>query len=330
MADTIATNTSPPEARTPAAPDWSSIPEEIACPLCDYNLRGLIEPRCPECGYQFTWQEILDPTLRTHPYIFEHHPESNFRSFLRTWLSGFRPRRFWRLLHPAQPSVPGRIARYWAIIATIFVGTSMLLTFIIAKSLATTNRIYRPSHANWLHSSTDWKAEIVLKHGSVEQYLDYEFPVTIGGAMSQILFDLEASPAGLVILGLLAWPWASTISLMVYQFSMRRARVHNSHLMRITCYSSDTILVVCMYAWPYILLQALEQGQWIPTGSALLMSKGLVVIFAASALFWLFRLAIACKYYLNFQHPYSMVLASQIIAFLSLCVVTVILVVLTR
>ena len=41
-------------------PDWSAITETIRCPLCDYDLRGLIEPRCPECGYQFVWPEVLD------------------------------------------------------------------------------------------------------------------------------------------------------------------------------------------------------------------------------------------------------------------------------
>ena len=23
---------------------------DVACPLCQYNLRGLMSPRCPECG----------------------------------------------------------------------------------------------------------------------------------------------------------------------------------------------------------------------------------------------------------------------------------------
>ena len=68
-----------PTATTPV--DWDTISEEILCPLCDYNLRGLIQPRCPECGYRFEWQGLLDPKYRLHPYLFEHHPERNFRSF---------------------------------------------------------------------------------------------------------------------------------------------------------------------------------------------------------------------------------------------------------
>jgi hypothetical protein len=27
------------------------------CPVCDYDLRGTVEPRCPECGETFTVQE---------------------------------------------------------------------------------------------------------------------------------------------------------------------------------------------------------------------------------------------------------------------------------
>jgi uncharacterized paraquat-inducible protein A len=28
------------------------------CPNCDYNLTGLREPRCPECGWTFTFEEL--------------------------------------------------------------------------------------------------------------------------------------------------------------------------------------------------------------------------------------------------------------------------------
>ena len=69
-------------------PQWAAVVESICCPLCEYNLRGLSEPRCPECGYRFDWDALLDPTKRLHPYLFEHHPERNVRSFVRTFLGG--------------------------------------------------------------------------------------------------------------------------------------------------------------------------------------------------------------------------------------------------
>src|SRR5687768_18521450 len=56
---------SPGRAEPAAAPAWAGAatrPDEVPhCPLCDYDLRGLAEPRCPECGYRFTWEELRDP-----------------------------------------------------------------------------------------------------------------------------------------------------------------------------------------------------------------------------------------------------------------------------
>jgi uncharacterized paraquat-inducible protein A len=33
--------------------------DAIICPTCGYNLTGLTEPRCPECGTQFTLDQLL-------------------------------------------------------------------------------------------------------------------------------------------------------------------------------------------------------------------------------------------------------------------------------
>jgi hypothetical protein len=37
----------------------------IACPLCGYNLAGLTEARCPECGANFTLEQVLLARPRT-------------------------------------------------------------------------------------------------------------------------------------------------------------------------------------------------------------------------------------------------------------------------
>jgi hypothetical protein len=37
----------------------------IACPLCGYNLAGLTEARCPECGATFTLEQIVLARPRT-------------------------------------------------------------------------------------------------------------------------------------------------------------------------------------------------------------------------------------------------------------------------
>lgn len=37
---------------------------DAACPGCGYNLRGLKSQRCPECGREFTWQDMKAPEVR--------------------------------------------------------------------------------------------------------------------------------------------------------------------------------------------------------------------------------------------------------------------------
>src|SRR5687768_8144850 len=104
-----------------AAPNARAPDHDVACPLCGYNLRGLADPRCPECGYAFTWEDLLDPARQKHPYLFEHHPRRNIVSFVRTLIGGLRPRRFWRTLNPAMPSRPFRLALYSALVTCLLV-----------------------------------------------------------------------------------------------------------------------------------------------------------------------------------------------------------------
>lgn len=33
--------------------------EEVPCPNCGYNLRGLKEARCPECGCEYTIEQLV-------------------------------------------------------------------------------------------------------------------------------------------------------------------------------------------------------------------------------------------------------------------------------
>ena len=46
------------------------------CPKCDYDLRGLTEPRCPECGEAFSSQEVAAYAEQRWP------PQRLFRTLL--------------------------------------------------------------------------------------------------------------------------------------------------------------------------------------------------------------------------------------------------------
>src|SRR5687768_7323276 len=141
----------------PAAPDWQTIGEEVLCPLCRYNLSGLVEPRCPECGYGFSWAELLDPERRLHPYLFEHHPERNVNSFFQTMLGGLRPRRFWKSLRPSQPSNVRRLLAYGLIIQFLVLIAALLVlgAALYVENAAARRQLLpmRPWGQNWMFPS---------------------------------------------------------------------------------------------------------------------------------------------------------------------------------
>ncbi len=96
--------------------------EELACPLCDYSLRGLIDPRCPECGYAFEWEKLRTAIREKHQYLYEHADGFAIKRFLRTWLHGWRPSVMWKAVQAAHVINLSRLRKYWAIIAGIIVG----------------------------------------------------------------------------------------------------------------------------------------------------------------------------------------------------------------
>lgn len=78
------------------APDWERLPFDLCCPRCGYNLRGLPQTRCPECGLKFQWRPMLQRRLAGGDFLFEHCWRwQPIRSWLRTLLATFAPRRYW-------------------------------------------------------------------------------------------------------------------------------------------------------------------------------------------------------------------------------------------
>jgi hypothetical protein len=79
-----------------APPDWENLEEDLHCSRCDYNLRMLERPRCPECGLVFAWRDLLDAARRRSEFLFEHRwRDRPVRSWLLTLRRSLRPGRFW-------------------------------------------------------------------------------------------------------------------------------------------------------------------------------------------------------------------------------------------
>ncbi|OQY99088.1 MAG: hypothetical protein B6D36_16640 [Planctomycetes bacterium UTPLA1] len=307
-------------APTTGPPGWDAITEEIACPLCEYNLRGLAEPRCPECGYRFGWREMLDPTQRLHPYLFEHHPERNVWSFFKTFAGHLRPIRFWRRLHPGQPSHPGRIVVYWLYIAAVFflsVGTLLACLIPLVRANNTMQWNFMLSNGgNPKYVSKEYLDQLTQEFGSIEAYLAAEWPVTTTGIVRRILFGQD-NPTGAMVALLLMWPWLTQAIFIIFRRTLNRTSIRLPHLMRIVVYSCDVITWPCVGVF---IVLAIVGITWTPGGLAMpLMSYlyGWLVLFGMAAIVWAYRLIAAFKYYLRFERPVSIVLISQLILILT-------------
>lgn len=287
------------------APDWSTQTEELTCPLCNYNLRGLVEPRCPECGFAFTWNELLNERRNQHPYLFEHQPKHNIWSFWKTFWADYRPQRFWREVSPANPIRLRRLLIYWLL------ANSAIAAMIIAPMPATA----------WYYYKQDIAARSAFRPvpGTTSFALPYSNAIRVSATQlntwypppstwlfwDRLIQRMEYSGQWVLALAsALLWPWLTFASLLIFQASMRRARIRQSHVLRTVVYSCDFPLLLAAACVVVAILRGGPGGEPL----AILMLCPLIV---------LHRLGIAYKHYLRFDRPFLTVLASQVIVFLA-------------
>jgi hypothetical protein len=273
------------------APDWESMQTEVTCPLCDYNLRGLIQPRCPECGYTFAWDDLLDEARRHHRYIFEHHAKRTLWSFARTLLGGLRPKRFWSELHPWQKSHPMRLVLYLNIIVLI-----AMLPMLI-EGLWHPVSAFLPSFTPSYRRSMAWSASM-------------DFPWNILEAPLQA--DARELLRGLFVVSL-ALPVVTYLLLMIFQQTMRKAKLRFAHVLRCITYSADVAL------WPVLPLCLLTVMNGSPHTAYQWEEEIAWMVFFSLGLIWLtfiWRMICAYRYYLRFDHPAATIISVQIIILL--------------
>lgn len=301
------------------APDWSEQSDKVSCPLCDYDLRGLHDPRCPECGYQFQWDELLDPTKRPHPFLFEHYPNRNFWSFRKTsFATSFRPTKFWSSLLPSQPSVPRRLVLYW------FLQGLILAAFFVAYFGWSCKQIYgmqlstRASIQAWIQQNPKAYQTAIAHFGSKEAYLDWEAPLPPSWRF--FVQTYQYVPANRVLAEwiwvLLAWPWLSALALLLYRMSMRQAKIRPIHVLRCTIYGSGSSILL-VGAIVFVLALALLfvypplwrfiNEEW--AGLIGLIAMGVALIY---------RLSRAYRHYLRFSQATIAVALSQIVVILAI------------
>ncbi len=290
----------------------------LTCPLCGYDLRGLADPRCPECGFRFTWAELADEQRNGHRYLFEHAIRYRARAFWRTYWRTCLPRRFWREVSPANPVAAGRVLFYWLAATAI---PMVVPIGLLAASLVSVYRVSLLGRATYTpvpgYTATETAAE-----------LDYEYPLPPSAAFFRHAWTNGAGEnrpsiyTAAVVIGV--WPWLTMAALLLFRASMRRARVDHRHLLRVAAYGGDFALLMGAITAGLVAAVRYAPGlaDWVddrPSHTAVPMAAVVVACAAVAT----YRLSFAYALYLRFDRPVLTVLASQAIVILFVGVVLV-------
>ena len=114
------------------------------------------------------------------------------------------------------------------------------------------------------------------------------------------------------------WPWLTFLSLMIYQISMRKAKVKFIHVARCVTYSSDFVIWMAIAVLACLGSHA-AMSRLGPGINVLTVDDFTTKVDAAATWVWLFaclvfsyRMAMAYRYYLRFPHAVATVLLSQV------------------
>jgi hypothetical protein len=346
-----------------AAPDLHAT-AELSCPLCGYNLRGLTEPRCPECGFAFTWAELLDAKRDQHPWLFEHGRGRNVRTFLATYARTSVPRRFWRTVTPANPVHVGRLLLYWlagsAALLLVLAVPLVRVAVDLARADVATRAGYRPTPGQPGHYDGPPLGPFATYYGLpapattvTEAQLDAAAPRLLSAGFLVQLWDAwqpfygtgpasrrrrsggPSDDTGNAAAVVLAWPWLSMAAMLVFQASMRRAKVRPAHVLRATLYGCDfglwvVLAAVVLYGPTFqgglpmrslYLPRSVPLAMWLPRGPLSAEALPALLAVAVCTVAATYRLSVAYGRYLRFDRPLLTVLAGQAMVVLVVAVV---------
>jgi hypothetical protein len=230
------------------------------------------------------------------------------------------------VLYPTQPSSVRRLVAYGAVVVAACV-------LPVAIELAQrTCHTYRA-----VEERRRWVAVALQRNPSFAASCRAAYP---GMAAAQII-DAEQPPMsmsaylgdalkygnvrGLLVgeIAAILWPAATAAALLIFQASMRRARVRGVHALRCVVYSCDLLLVANAMPLAVLCWIVLRRSTGDPSFARDVdwYARLLPWLAAAAAPMFLYRLWTAVRLYLRLPHAPAVIITTQAIALLVLGIV---------
>ena len=246
----------------------SAAPIRCDCPRCAYDMSGPVArwstscelyATCPECGLEFAWGDVLNPTRVVPRWFYEAPTRPAFSTLPGTTRRMMLPCRFWSSINLATPL---HMRRLVALLVGVLLATHLLLAVCVSLSLAA--QVKRLGQ---------WTTSVVSEDLPGIYYRIFAWPYATHGADVTLTYNtgvagtppmttrtiittdgLSGTQVLLPMLGLAMMP----LSYLLLRQTLRRTQVRPAHLFRIFAYSSLLLL-------PMIALQILFARQWRDT-----------------------------------------------------------------
>ncbi len=210
-------------------PNWSAIEFDLLCSRCDYNLRTLTLPRCPECGLTFDWVEAIESTRRHSVILFEHAWRVRpIRSWLATTWACLWPTSFWQRVSIHERV---RVSPLLFFLASTVISAIMFL-IVASQSVAAVLAIFIRSTQFSPYTPQPY---LVRTHYQLDRLAMHpRWPFSKWLASFDYRFWLVPIGMLFAILGIL-------VILAVLQQTLTRFRIRRDQLLRVVAYAAPAI-----------------------------------------------------------------------------------------
>jgi len=210
-------------------PDWSRVDFDLECPRCAYNLRMLPSDRCPECGLDLHWADMIHAHFTIHRFLFEHQClRRPIASYFETLWKSLRPASFW-----AQVQLHDRV----------HVGPLSAMLFLSAVWFALFAHV-----VPWLISEIiSWMRRGVAAHSWVDEIQEAFEGISIRNVSSDpsiLIFDWGYC---CMVLGSLAL-------VLVLRQTLGRCRVRSAQVLRVVAYSTAPGVIAVLGSFVAVIL----------------------------------------------------------------------------